>query len=101
MFVEPGASTGRAGLGELILSQEDADVLLVALLFEPFEKRKDPDVSAHFAVKQLAPHRGLEPAPRRSGISAELARRIVEQFAAGLVARLGPGVDRPVQQALA
>src|SRR6185503_18660029 len=84
-----------------VLPQEDPDVLLVALLLQPFEEREDAYVTAHLAVQQLAADRGLERAPRRAGIGAQLARRFQQQLAARFVARLGPGVDRPFEQAAA
>ena len=73
--VEPGAAAGGAGLGELILPEEDPDVLLVALLLQPLEEGKDADVAALPSVEQLAPVRRLEPGPGLVGVGAELRAR--------------------------
>ena len=51
LFVEPAAMTYRAGMGELVLPEEDADVLLVALLLQTLEEGKDPDVAAVLSIE--------------------------------------------------
>src|SRR5438046_9764689 len=49
---EARAAASRAGLGELVLPQEHADVLLVALRFEPLEEREDAEVAPACVVRQ-------------------------------------------------
>jgi hypothetical protein len=44
--LEPRPAACRAGLGELVLPQEDADVLLVALGLEPLQEWKDAEIAA-------------------------------------------------------
>jgi hypothetical protein len=99
MLVEPGAAAGRTGLGELVLAQEDPDVLLVALLLQRLEEGKDPEIFAGPAVEQLPAHRRLERLPGLRRIGSQLARGVQQQLPAGLVARLGPGVDGAFDQA--
>ena len=90
--------TDRAGMGQLVLPEEDADVLLVALLLETLEEGKDPDVAAMSAMKQLAFLVRLERLPRFVRIDPEGASRIEQQATSRLVARLGPGIDHPLAQ---
>ena len=98
--VEPGAAAVVAGLGELVLPEEDPDVLLVALLLEALEEGEDADVAPLPAVEQLAAVGRLELVPRLVGIGAERPGEVEQDPAARLVARLGPGIDRAVGQAL-
>ena len=97
--VEPRSAALGAGLRQLVLPQEDPDVLLVALLFQILEEGKDPDVAALASVEQLAPHRGLELVPRLGGVGVEAPGPVEQHPAAGLVAGLGPGIDRALRQA--
>jgi hypothetical protein len=83
----------------LILPEKHPDVLLVPLLLQSAQEREDPGVPPHSAVEQLAPNRRLEPLPRRVRVRAELAGRLEQQAAAGVVTGLGPGIDRTVGQA--
>jgi hypothetical protein len=50
-------------------------------------------------MKQLPAHPHLEGFPGPVGIGAQLPRGVVEQLAAALVARLGPGIDRAFDEA--
>src|SRR4029077_1905030 len=91
--VEAGALACRAGPGKLVLPEEDPDVLLVALLLEPLEKREDADVAALPAVEQLALLSGFELAPGGAGVHVQLPGTLEQDPAAGFIAGLGPGVD--------
>jgi hypothetical protein len=99
VLVEPGAAAGGTGLGELVLAEEDPDVLLVALLLQRLEEGKNPQILAGPAVEQLPAHRRLEQLPGLGRIGSQSARGVQQQLPAGLVARLGPGVERPFDQA--
>src|SRR5712691_8883686 len=50
--LEPRAAASGARFRELVLPQKYADVLLVALLLESLEERKDPEVAAVLVVEQ-------------------------------------------------
>ena len=97
--IEPGAAAVAAGLRQLVLPEEHPDVLLVPLLLEVLQEGEDPDVAALAAVEQLAAVGRLQLAPRLAAIGAETARELEQDPPAALVARLGPGVDRPLGEA--
>src|SRR3712207_6470931 len=61
--VKPGAFTIGTSLGQLVLTEEDPDVLLVTLFLETFEEGKDPDISPLLCVQQLPPVRRLQLGP--------------------------------------
>ncbi len=52
VVVEPGPLAVGAGERQLVLPQEDADVLLVALLLEAAEERDDAEVAAGLAGEE-------------------------------------------------
>ena len=58
-----GAVTRGTLARGLVLSKEDADVLLVPLLFEIAQERKDPFVAARTPVEQLVALIGAQVAP--------------------------------------
>ncbi len=91
--VEPGSFAGRAAMGHLVLSQEDADVLLVALGFEVAEKGKDADVLSLPAVQQLPADGDGERFPRGLVVRAQGLSRPHQELAARLVPGLGPRID--------
>ena len=97
--VEPGAAAVAAGLGELILPEEDPDVLLVPLLLQILQEREDPDVASLAAVEQLPPVGGLELVPRRLSDRRRAPGVLEQHLPARLVAGLGPRVDGAVGQA--
>ena len=97
--LEPRATTRRAGLGELVLPQEDADVLLVALRFESHEERKHAEEAPARAVQQEVPVALGQVAPRGVERDSAGARRLAQAAAPALVAGLGPGVERAAGQA--
>jgi hypothetical protein len=86
-------------VGELILPEEDPDVLLVALVLEILEEGEDPDVPPLPSVEQLAPVPRLELVPGLGRIGTEAAGELEQELPAALVARLGPGIDRPLGKA--
>src|SRR6185295_19097866 len=96
--VEPRSAALGAGLGELVLPQKHADVLLVPLLLEILEEREDAHVPPLAAVEQLAPDGGLQLVPRLRRIGIEAARALGQHPPAGLVTRLGPGIDGALGQ---
>ena len=91
--VEPRPAAVGTGHRELILAEEHADVLLVALFLEPAQERKNPDVLPLLAVQQLAPGCRGELAPRGIGVGTERLRRRDHEAAPCLVARLRPWID--------
>ena len=62
--LELGAVAARTFLGGLILAQKNPDVLLVSLVLEVFQKRKDSLITARSGVEQQLPLRGGELIPR-------------------------------------
>ena len=97
--VEAAAAAVAAGLGELVLPQEHADVLLVSLLLEVLEEGEDPDVLPLAAIEQVPSLARLELVPRLRRVGADAPRELLQQPAPGLVARLGPGIDGAFHQA--
>src|ERR1700694_5099097 len=77
-----------------MLPQEDADVLLVALLLEAREKRKHPEVTSARIVEQEAAVALGEIAPGRFRVEPAGPRGLAQQPAPSLVARLRPGIER-------
>ena len=67
---EPRARTARTRLGQLILPQKHADVLLVALLFEPLKKGEDAEVPSAFIAEQELPVARWDFAPLRIEVDA-------------------------------
>src|SRR2546428_2831116 len=87
------AAAPRTNLGELVLPQKDADVLLVTLLLEPLEEWKDAEIAADFVVEQEVPLARRDILPRRIEIDATGPRRLPQQAPPPLVAWLGPRID--------
>ncbi len=92
------AVTGGAFLRGLVLPQEDADVLLVALLLEVAQEGKDALVPADAAVQELLALRCSELLPGDVHRDPLLLRELGEGTTLVLVARLRPRVDRAVAQ---
>ena len=92
--LEAGAPARRTRLRELVPAQEHADVLLVALGFEPLEKREHPQVTPAGAMQQKVSVVLCKVAPRGIERDTSGARRLPQQPAAPFVARLGPGIER-------
>src|SRR5262249_44705758 len=82
----------RTGLRELVLPQEHPDVLLVALAFQPFEEREDPEITAARMVQQKFPVLRRYVLPRRVQPNAARARRLTQQPAPSLMGGLGPRI---------
>src|SRR5213592_3279490 len=96
--LEPGAAASGAGLRELVLPEEHADVLLVALFLEPLEKGKDPQVAATRVVQQEVSFARRDVLPRGIEVDAAGTRGLAQQPPASLVAGLGPGIERAIDQ---
>ena len=99
LVVEPGSVADRAGVGQLIPAEKHPDVLLVTLLLEALEERKDSHVAAVFPVEQLSLLIRLECRPGLFRIDTQGPRRVGEQPPAGLVAGFGPRIERTLAQA--
>ena len=93
-----GAAAVGALLRGLILPEEDADVLLVALLLEVAQEGKDSLVAARAGVQQLVPLRHAELLEGTVHRDPFLLRELRELAAHVVVARLGPRIDRAVAQ---
>src|SRR5690606_5302154 len=91
------AAARRARLGALVLSQEDPDVLLVALLLARPQEREHP-LEAARAVEHGVAEVLREIAPGGVGRDAALAREGQEPGTLPVVARLLPRVDRALPQ---
>ena len=77
--VEAGPAALGAGLGQLILPQEDPDVLLVPLLLQSFQKGIDADETPLASVEQLPALGRLQLGPGLVGVGADgLARTRAE-----------------------
>ena len=98
--LEARAAAGGASLGELVLAQEDPDVLLVPLHFEALEEREHAEEAAGRSVQQEMAVPLGQIAPRRIEGDPAGARRLPEDAPPALVARFGPGIERPLRQAL-
>src|SRR5205807_4351631 len=101
--LESSAVAPRAGLGELVLAQEDADVLFVTLLLETLEERQHGDEApSRFAPlrppQQEPPVRVGEVAPRTLEWNPSGACGVPEHAPAALVPRLGPGIEGALRQ---
>ena len=96
--LEPRAGAARARLGELVLPQEHADVLLVAFLLEPLEEGKHPQVAAARVVQQEMALLRRDVLPGGVEVDVPRASRLAQQAAAPLVARLGPRIERAIGQ---
>ncbi len=96
---QPRAAAVGAFVGQLILPQEDADVLLVPLALQVLEEGHDPHEPPRPAGQQGVAHLLRQVAPRGVDIGAELLGGGGEEPAASVVARLGPGIDRALGDA--
>src|SRR6267154_1833029 len=98
--LEPRAAAGGADLRQLVLAQEDADVLLVALRLEPLQEREHAEKSPAGAVEQEVP------GPFRQVLPGCIERDslgpcdLAQDATPALVARLGPGIQRTLRQTL-
>ena len=94
--LELGAVTAGTLLRRLILPQENADVLLVALLLEILEKREDSLVAARPRFQQQLSLRGSELIPRLVHRDALALCKLGERAALVVVTRLGPRIDSAI-----
>src|SRR4051812_4265567 len=85
-------------LRRLVLTQKDADVLLVSLLLEIAEERKYSLVAATLGMEQQLPLRRWELVPRGVHRDPLALRELGERAALVVVARLGPRIDGAVAQ---
>src|SRR5204863_5630801 len=94
--LELGAVTAGTLLRRLILPQENADVLLVALLLEILEKREDSLVAARPRFQQQLSLRGSELIPRLVHRDALALCKRGKRAALVVVTRLGPRIDSAI-----
>src|ERR1043166_2477594 len=98
MRLELGAMALGALLRRLILTQEDADVLLVLLFLEVDEEGNHSLVAAGARVEQLAALRGAQFGPGRIHRDPLAFAEFGERPALVVVPRLGPGVECAVAE---
>ena len=99
--LQPGAIATGACLGELVLPQEDADVLLVAFLFEPLQEREDPEIAATLVMQQEVALACRDVAPGRVEVDAPGTGRLAQQSPPSFVPWLRPGIERAVGEGAA
>src|SRR5437016_5106839 len=95
-WLEPRAATSWARLSELVLPQEHADVLFVALFLEPLEEGKDPQVAAFRVVEQEVTLARRNILPTYIQANAAGTSGLAQQAPTSFVAGLGPGIERPI-----
>src|SRR5260370_30634203 len=98
--LEPRAAAGGADLRQLVLAQEDADVLLVALRLEPLQEREHAEKSTAGAVEQEVPGPFRQVLPGCIERDSLGPRDLAQNATPALVARLGPGIQRTLGQTL-
>ncbi len=98
LALQLGATASRADLRRLVLPQKDADVLLVALLFEVREKGEHALEAFHAGVEQGVARLGGEVAPGRIHGDLLAPGELGQRPALVVVARLGPRIDRALAQ---
>ena len=98
--LEARAAAGRTGFRELVLPEEDADVLLVPFGLEALQERQQAEESATGAVEEEMPGLVAQIPPPQVERDPLRPGGLTQDAATALVARLGPGIERTLREAL-